>query len=1003
MRKHFLLFLLTLLLPLAGWADEITVNLVNLQYEYGAALPDDGVVTTDMFSIQGGETALPTGVTKAQVAEALQINILDGPMEGVGNYHYSLTTRAGYNGAGMPLAGHSIFLFGGGNDGLLKIVSKPITITADNKSKTYGEANPEFTAAITAGELVGEEELTWTVARTSANENAGTYDDDLVVTITSEAVAANYDITLVKGQFTINQKEIAAADLNIELGTTSFVYDGTAKKPTVTVKDGTTPLATTDYTVSYFNNTNVVDNSAVTAENQTQLWVAKKDGGNYTFTAKKATFAITKAPLTVAIKAGQKKEYGEGDPTLEYEYTGFVNGETKATAAHLVVPALSRVAGENAGIYAITAAATPVPSADNYEITFNNASVNFSITAKALNDEDFTYTAPAGQTYTGSALTPALGAAPQFNGVNMTANTDYTLSYSNNTNVGTATVTINGKGNFKGTKDLTFAIGQAGIFIIPTAAEKTYGAADPTKFEYTLKFGEATVDNSNLHGTVVLDRVAGENVGTYKIYVKSYTPNGENPDNYTVSNMLDNVNSDDATNKTALFTIKAPTTPLVLKFKTLDAAKKTKVYGEPNPGWNIDDLTVESGLAGSDTWDGIKTSLGDPTFKLSSDNVGTVSVNVTGLVSSAYPTVTVQPMTDFEITARPITVTLKNQTINYGAALDQTNPTGWEITTGTLAAGDEAGALGILVKTVNAQNTYAVAATAYEDAITAEITNDVHKQNYALTTVKGDLTVNATEEIAMRSVYADDDDDEFTTIKAFDGEVVKVKITVNRTQELKSGKKYTWKGEEWNAFILPFDITPKELSEKFGYAIVNVVNPAATSGNNVAFKLQMSGTIKANTPFMLKNYQAVAPNTVIDFGTRKIVAPANAEVSVDANTTGDIKFIGSYNTKTIDKTNSNLYYYNGEGAWKHLGASSDNTWNIAPFNAYIETPATAGAREITFTFEELDGSATAITSVSEESTDTVLEGWYTINGIKLESAPTQKGIYIKDGKKVVIK
>jgi hypothetical protein len=31
------------------------------------------------------------------------------------------------------------------------------------------------------------------------------------------------------------------------------------------------------------------------------------------------------------------------------------------------------------------------------------------------------------------------------------------------------------------------------------------------------------------------------------------------------------------------------------------------------------------------------------------------------------------------------------------------------------------------------------------------------------------------------------------------------------------------------------------------------------------------------------------------------------------------------------------------------------------------------------------------------------EGWYTVNGIKLQSAPTEKGVYINNGKKVVVK
>ena len=286
------------------------------------------------------------------------------------------------------------------------------------------------------------------------------------------------------------------------------------------------------------------------------------------------------------------------------------------------------------------------------------------------------------------------------------------------------------------------------------------------------------------------------------------------------------------------------------------------------------------------------------------------------------------------------------------------------------------------------------------DAITAEITN----ANYALTTVKGKLTVNAAASLSMRSSYEDENDDEFTTIKALNDQTLPVTITVNRTQTLASGKTYTWKGEDWNAFILPFDITPKELSEIFGYAIVNVINPDKTTEGNIAFKLQMSGTIEANTPFMLKNYKAIDMDEEIDFGSRKIVAPANAEVVVDAsNAELGYKFVGSYITKQLTKDNFNLYYYNGEGAWKHLGKTSTNTWNVAPFNAYVSMPATVGARELTFTFEEPNGSTTAIKSISEDATNKIVKGWYNLNGVKMDGAPAQKGVYIKDGKKVVIK
>jgi hypothetical protein len=32
-----------------------------------------------------------------------------------------------------------------------------------------------------------------------------------------------------------------------------------------------------------------------------------------------------------------------------------------------------------------------------------------------------------------------------------------------------------------------------------------------------------------------------------------------------------------------------------------------------------------------------------------------------------------------------------------------------------------------------------------------------------------------------------------------------------------------------------------------------------------------------------------------------------------------------------------------------------------------------------------------------------VQGWYTVNGMKLDKAPVEKGVYVKDGKKVVIK
>ena len=60
------------------------------------------------------------------------------------------------------------------------------------------------------------------------------------------------------------------------------------------------------------------------------------------------------------------------------------------------------------------------------------------------------------QAYTGSEVRPAL--TVKDDGATLTLNKDYTVAYSNNINVGTATATITGKGNYTGKKSVSFKI-----------------------------------------------------------------------------------------------------------------------------------------------------------------------------------------------------------------------------------------------------------------------------------------------------------------------------------------------------------------------------------------------------------------------------------------------------------------------------------------------------------------------------------------------------------------
>jgi hypothetical protein len=96
----------------------------------------------------------------------------------------------------------------------LTIGAKPITISADAKTKIYGETDPTLTVTIPAGSLVGSDTLTGTPSRVTG-EDAGEY------TINKGTVAnTNYNITFTTAKLTIGQAQQSA----LTVTTANIVY-----------------------------------------------------------------------------------------------------------------------------------------------------------------------------------------------------------------------------------------------------------------------------------------------------------------------------------------------------------------------------------------------------------------------------------------------------------------------------------------------------------------------------------------------------------------------------------------------------------------------------------------------------------------------------------------------------------------------------------------------------------------------------------------------------------
>ena len=249
--------------------------------------------------------------------------------------------------------------------------------------------------------------------------NAGSYNVTLTLNgnyIWSDNTTSNKTITCTISSYNLSNATIG--DINAK------AYTGSEIKPTPAVTALSKTLTNnTDYTYSYSNNTNV-GTGTVTVTGK----------GNYTGTKSK-NFTIVRSGVT--IPTCSNKMYTGKSQTL-------INSTTEYTASNNIAI--------NKGSYNVTLTLN-----GNYKWSDNSTGTK-TITCNiiAYNLSSASISNINVQIYTGSEIKPiptvtALSKA-------LTNNIDYTISYSNNINVGDATITITGKGNYAGTRTLTFKI-----------------------------------------------------------------------------------------------------------------------------------------------------------------------------------------------------------------------------------------------------------------------------------------------------------------------------------------------------------------------------------------------------------------------------------------------------------------------------------------------------------------------------------------------------------------
>ena len=248
-----------------------------------------------------------------------------------------------------------------------------------------------------------------------------------------------------------------------------------------------------------------------------------------------------------------------------------------------------------------------------------------------------------------------------------------------------------------------------------------------------------------------------------------------------------------------------------------------------------------------------------------------------------------------------------------------------------------------------------------------------------------DLRVNVWPNVSLANAANND-----ATLAANHGKVCRV-VLADRTLT---------KDDKWNTLCLPFSLTASEIAASpLAGATIKEMLTTSNLDNNGVLTLNFSeypvNAITAGKPYIIKWASgSTISNPVFNGVTIDKTAPAEVSGS-------NVTFVGQYSPFTIDNGNKNTIIFLSSG--NKLGYSK-NPRELKTFRCHFVVPESVTASE--FIFNDGEDMTTGIIEVEDTTGKTGdanaifdLQGRKIANGQK----PTAKGLYIVNGRKVVVK
>lgn len=970
MKKNFLLLLLMSLLPLAGWAQDIS--------EYKVEINGDGTLTysgdaqTVLLNVKLNNASDPIAAASYDILYFdKDENAIDAEdVKNAGTYYAAAKGKSPLSGTTEKVK----FTISPRNMSTTTVGDFDAQ-TYDGNAKTYADAAFTGKVTVTTPAITLVKGTDYEVSYTN-NINVGSGTTQPTITFTGKG---NFTGTTTK-TFTINPKDLPAysATAYVMTAAASYTYSGAIQEPTFTVKDGTKELkAGTDYEVKWYTTEPVADTEAtsgVDAKNANTYYAKIFGKGNYNPAKDKGVikndifkFTIAQKDLTIDVKDQTKfydgKKFSLATAKDVVKLGGLVTADAGYATLAGVTFTVDDVEAEETGAAAKSYTVKAVVNSSTFTFKDNykwNTTTPGAAGTLVIKPRPITITAKALEaTYTGVAP----DAIPAINSTNYTTYLEALTKATATNNEG---VLVDNEGNYVAAElnDVLDGI---------TVAFKN---ADLSTY----------IEKGTYEGAIQVKNKAGYD-GNYNITVGADAT-------YTVGGIKFNLYANDC----ALFYGADEE-----EIEALDFYATSGLGGEELPeGATIAYyLTKADGTTKVNIADAVKKA--GETYKVFIDQANT---NIPAFGNFTGANIDVNPGT-LTIKQRPITIKPKAMSIAKGSTLADLKKLAQLEEIEGLVEGDVIAykfgfGTGITLDGTKVNNT--PSETPVANGVKVEAATDEDDEwdedveyanaNYDITWSFAAVTITAEKTLVLDS----DDAQLFDKIQiaaadcAADAET-KYTVKFGGDRELKAGK--------WESFVLPFEIRVADLSVAMssvvgenGYAIFNMYNETTSDAENVRFSMVMD-KIPANTPFLIKTEKNVTLKTNVTINNVKIVAPASANPTKEV--AGKAVMTGCYADTEI--TSNDKFFYHG--TWMS-GSSDTSNPTILPATMAYWTPASAEARVFVEEFDNVTGIKTVEIGAGVNG-NAVKDGWYNLNGMKLQGAPTEKGIYIYNGKKFVVK